>query len=110
MKTLFSVLATLLVLSASGCAPSVDIVADRAAIREAERLVVKAANGGDVEQMVASFAEDAAVLPPNAPAVTGKESIREWAASLLASPGFAVKYQNDKTELSGAGDLGYTIK
>ncbi len=110
MKRLTPILATLVVLAASGCAPSVDIVADRAAIREAERLVVKAANGGDVEQMVASFAEDAAVLPPNAPAVTGKESIREWAVSLLERPGFAVKYQNDKTELSGAGDLGYTIK
>ncbi len=109
MKRLTPILATLVVLAASGCAPSVDIVADRAAIREAERQVVKAANGGNVEQMVATFAVDAAVLPPNAPAVTGKESIREWAASLLESPGFAVKYQNDKTELSRAGDLGYTI-
>ena len=109
MKTLFSIVATLLVLAISGCAPQVNVTADLAAIRDAERQVVKAANGGDVEQMVASFAEDASVLPPNAPAVTGKESIREWAAALLESPGFAVKYQNDKTELSRAGDLGYTI-
>ena len=109
MRRIVTSLAALLVLAVSGCAPQVNVTADLAAIREAERQVVKAANGGDVEQMVASFAEDAAVLPPNAPAVTGKESIREWAASLLESPGFAVKYQNDKTELSRAGDLGYTI-
>lgn len=89
MRSIVSSFAALLVLAASGCAPQVNVAADRAAIREAERQVVKAANGGDVEQMVASFAEDAAVLPPNAPAVTGKESIREWAASLLESPGFA---------------------
>ncbi len=34
MKTLFSIVATLLVLAISGCAPQVDVEADKAAIRD----------------------------------------------------------------------------
>jgi ketosteroid isomerase-like protein len=108
MKMIFPLLVGLLVLVAGGCAQQVDIVAERAAIRDAEREAVRAVNEKDADGWVAGFAEGASVFPPNAPVVAGKEAIREWGGELLENPGLALKYENDKTEVSRAADLGYS--
>ena len=52
MKTLFPIVATLLVLAISGCAPQVDIEAEEAAIREMDVEWMNAANAKDVERLV----------------------------------------------------------
>lgn len=100
--------AALLLLAASGCAQPVNIATERAAIRQAELEAVNAANNKQVEQWIAVFAEYASVLPPNTPAVTGREAIREWGTKTFAQPGFTLKFQNDKAEVSRTADIGYT--
>jgi hypothetical protein len=52
MKKLFPIVATLLVLAISGCAPQVDVEADEAAIRNLETEVVAAENAGDVDASI----------------------------------------------------------
>ncbi len=109
MKKLFSIVATLLVLAISGCAPQVDVEADKAAIREADRQFSEAAGAKDVEGVVSLFADDAQLLPPDAPAITGKEGVRNFASEITAIPGFAVSWQTTQAEVSRSGDLGYTL-
>lgn len=101
--------AALFFLVTSGCAPPVNIATERAAIRQAELDAVNAANKKDVEQWLTVFAGDASVLAPNTPAVTGKEAIREWGGKTFGQPGFILKYQNDKAEVSRTADIGYTL-
>jgi uncharacterized protein (TIGR02246 family) len=109
MKKLFPIVATLLVLAISGCAPQVDIEAEEAAIREADRQFSAAAAAKHVEGMVSLFADDAQLLPPDAPAITGKEGVRNFVSEITAIPGFAVSWQTTQAEVSRAGDLGYTL-
>lgn len=83
--------------------------ADEAAIREAEREALKAAQAKDVEGWVSIWADGASVLPPNTPIATGKEAIRQVWSELMAKPGFAVSWQPTQVEVSRAGDLAYSL-
>ena len=109
MKKLFPIIATLLVLAISGCAPQVDVEAERAVISDMPIEWSKAAEAKDVERMVALYSDDASVLPPNAPPATGKEAIRKLWSQMVESPGFAGSAQTTKLELSRAGDLAYSV-
>ena len=75
MKKLLLIVATLLVLAVSGCAPQVDVEADAAAIRSLFDEATAALNpgGGDIVDL---DAEDAVIMYANEAAVIGKEAIR----------------------------------
>jgi len=80
------VLATLITFGA--CAPAapppVDTSADEAAMQAATKTWGEAFNAGEVDRIVALYAEDAVVMPPNAPAVSGSAAIREFMAAFVA--------------------------
>ncbi len=75
MKKLLLIVATLLMLAVSGCAPQVDVEADAAAVRSVFDEATAALNpgGGD---MVDLMTEDAVVMYRNRLAAIGKEAIR----------------------------------
>jgi uncharacterized protein (TIGR02246 family) len=81
---------------------------DERAVREADAACLKAVTAKDVEAFVSFFAEDASLLPPNVPMMTGKESVRKWASEMMATPGFVGSWQTTKVEVSRAGDLAYS--
>ena len=109
MKKFLLIVATLLVLAASGCAPQVDVAAEEAAIRAAEDEALKIAQAKDAERWASVYADDARVFPPNALLVTGKEAIRKLFAELFTSPGFEIDWEVTRVEVSRAGDLGYVV-
>jgi uncharacterized protein (TIGR02246 family) len=82
---------------------------DEHAIREADAATLKAAQAKDVDGAVANYADDASWLPPNAPMVDGKASIRAGWSKLIGNPGFSIDWQIDKLDIARAGDLAYTI-
>ena len=105
MKTNWLILATLAVLAA-GCAPQVDVEAERAALQETDAAWSNSAP--DVDLFVSFYAEDGSLLPPDAPVATGHEAIRAYLSELFAAPEFALDWTTTKDELSRTGDLGYT--
>jgi len=109
MKKLFLVLAALLVFAASGCAPKVDVEAERAALLQVDADWAKAAVAKDLERWLSFFADDAVMLPPNAPIMTGKDAIGKLWSEMFATPGFTLSLQPTKTEVSRAGDLAYIL-
>ncbi len=109
MKILFPILATVLVLAASGCAPpAVDTAAEEAAIREMDVEWMNAANAKDVERMLGLYTDDASLYPPNLAIVTGKEAIRTYYSQLVESPGFVTSLETTNVGISSAGDLAYS--
>ena len=109
MEKLFLVLATVLVLAASGCAPQVDVEAEAAAIRELTDVEwMEAGQAKDVERWVSFHTDDALLFPPNAPLVTGKEAIRAVTSELLSNPGYEASWQTTKVEVARSGDLAYS--
>ena len=109
MRRLGLFLVALLVFATGGCAPTADVEADEAAIRETAVEWENAANAKDVERLVDLYADDASLFPPNAPLVTGKEAIGTVWSELIESPGFATSLQTTKVEISRAGNLAYMV-
>ena len=82
---------------------------DEAAIRQADLAWSKVAEAKQVDAHNEYFLEDAVVLAPNEPMVTGKEAIREMVGGMFAMPGFGIKWQPTKVEAARSGDLGYSV-
>jgi len=95
-----------------GCArseaPVADTAADEAAMRAGTAAWVEAFNAGDTAKIVALYAEDAVMMPPDSASITGHEAIRQYSvAGIAASKAAGISFALD-TETSGvAGDLGW---
>ncbi len=100
-----------LLLLASACSqqtPADTRAADESAIRDLDAQWSNAAAANDLERTVSYYADDASLLPPNAPIATGKQAIRAAWASMLG-PDVAVSWQVSKVEVARSGDLAYSI-
>ena len=99
----------LLMLLAAGCntaPPPVDTKAAEDGVRAASTAWSKAAVARDVATVGSYYADDATVLPPNAPLVTGKDGAQKaWAAMLV--PGNSVEWTPVKVAVSASGDMAY---
>lgn len=81
--------------------------ADIAAIRAADSAFGASANAGDLDGVVAVYAADAALLPPNLPGMKGSEAIRTFWGGFLQAYTIAFELQADQIE--GRGDLAYVV-
>jgi ketosteroid isomerase-like protein len=64
------------------------------------------ASRNDLEGTVAFYADNAVLLPPNAPIATDRKSIRESWAGLLG-PNTSVSWKWSKVEVAQSGELAY---
>lgn len=98
-----------MIMLAGGCntaPPPVDTKAAEDAVRAASTAWSKAAASMDVATVGSYYADDAAVLPPNAALVTGKDAAQKaWAAMLV--PGNSVAWTPVKVAVASSGDMGY---
>lgn len=67
-----------------------------------------AAEGQDVEKVVAFWADDGVIVPAGAPVVSGKAAIRAFVSQSFATPGFHISWKTLDAEVSADGTLGYT--
>ena len=94
---------------ATSCGPSATSdsgAADVAAIQALDEQWSATAAKNDVEGTVAFYADDAVLLPANAPIARDRKSIRESWAGLLG-PNSAVSWKVSKVEVAKSGELGY---
>ena len=105
-------LVTCVALSAllTGCASSMPDThdADVAALKDTEAAWAKDAATKDVEKFVAHYSDDASVLIPEMPILTGKEAIRGGLKPMLSDPNFELTFAATKVDVAKSGDLGYT--
>jgi uncharacterized protein (TIGR02246 family) len=98
-----------LLLMGSACSrqmPADTRAADEATIRDLDAQWSKAASANDLEAAVSFYSDDASLLPPNAPILTGKQAIHAaWAE--LVKPGVSVSWQPTKVEVARSGDFAY---
>ena len=62
-----------------------DSAADEAALRAADQNFMRAYYKGDIESVVALYSEDAVLLPEYAPAAKGRDAIRKYFTSDIAT-------------------------
>jgi len=80
---------------------------DEAALRKLDDEWSKAAGSRDVDKTISYYSDDAVVMPPNIPTLTGKEPIRTLWKSMLGSPDFSGGWKASKVEVARSGDLAY---
>ncbi len=77
------------------------VAADEATIRAGTVLWTDAYNAGEVDKIVALYAEDAVVMPPNASAAVGRAAIKDFLTKDTATAKAA-----GLTAKDGVGDVG----
>src|SRR5579862_9280943 len=82
---------------------------DEQAIRDLDTMWSNAAGAKDLDKTVSVYADDASMLPPNAPIATGKDAIRAAWSGMMALPGFSLSFSPTKVTVSKSGDLAYEI-
>jgi ketosteroid isomerase-like protein len=68
-----------------------------------------AASSKDVDKSVSYYADDAAMLPNQAPIASGKAQIKEVWTHLLSLPGLELSFGPNRIEVSKSKDIAYEI-
>jgi ketosteroid isomerase-like protein len=102
-------LAALSIAGTVACAPTADVEAERAALREADAAYTQAVAAKDVERWSAFYTADAKLYPPNDSTVTGIDAIRAFGAEFTAMPNFSATFHPLEVDVGSGGDLGYTL-
>ena len=89
-------------------APAVDTAAEEAALKATTATWLEAYNAGDVEKIVALYAEDAVLMPPHAAVATGHAAIRAFlTADTAGAKAAGVRLVPGATVAGVAGDTGW---
>ena len=107
LNTLFVLLFLLAFLTACQTQGTSDTRADEAALKKLDDEWSKTTGSRNVEKMLSYYSDDAVVMMPNIPALTGKESIRAFWNSMLDSPSFSGGWSATKIEVARSADLAY---
>ena len=107
-------------IAAAACGTAPPPVADTGSIEASfvagTNAWLDAYNAGDVDKIVAMYALDAVVMPPNAPVCTGRDELRAYITSDMAgSKAAGIVLVNGPSTTGASGDLGwhqgiYTVK
>ncbi len=84
---------------------AVDTASDEQAIRgQVDRWLqlVKAKDAAGIAEL---YAEDGAVMPPNAPIGKGRAAIQQTWASMMQTPGFGLTFVPEQILVSSSGDM-----
>jgi uncharacterized protein (TIGR02246 family) len=77
------------------------------ALRDLDAQWSAAAAAKDVDKTVSYYADDANVMPANAPSATAKDAIRKIWQDLLTSPGAAISWKATNVKVAKSGDIGF---
>ncbi len=86
-------------------AAAVDTSADEQAIRAHVDRWHQLVKAKDAAGIAALYAEDGAVMPPNAPIGKGRAAIQQTWASMMRTPGFGLTFVPEQIVVSSSGDM-----
>jgi uncharacterized protein (TIGR02246 family) len=86
-------------------AAAVDAAGDEHAIRAQVDHWLQLVKAKDAAGIAALYAEDGAVMPPNAPIGKGRTAIQQTWASMMQTPGFDLTFVPDQIIVSSSGDM-----
>jgi ketosteroid isomerase-like protein len=83
--------------------------ADIKAVKDLEVAWSRDMASKDVDKMSSYWAEDAAVMMPNEPLLSGRQKAKESLTAMVADPNFSLSFQNTRADASKGGDVVYTV-
>ena len=82
---------------------------DEMAIREADKAWNAAAQAKDPEKFTAAYADDAVLMLPNSPEMSGKTAIHDAITTFMKDPAFALSFETKSVEVAKSGDLAFEL-
>jgi uncharacterized protein (TIGR02246 family) len=110
MKRTISMLLSFFVVFGSCNQEVVDKKAEEEKIMQLSKEWSAAAVAGDVEKTLSYWAEDAVLIAPHEPLLSGKQAIRQMVQQMFSSPGFKISWQPQTVHVSESGDMAYLIE
>lgn len=110
MKTIFSFLVSLIILSISSCKDNVDVETESKSLFETDKEWSAVIAKGDMDRVFDYWTDDAVIYPVGMPAVEGKSAIRKFVSTNRSRKNFSLIVNTQKAVVSKAGDIGYTIE
>lgn len=89
-------------------APTVDVAAEEAKVRDAEATDIKSWAAKDVEKILAFYADDATLMTPGMAAMKGKDAMRPVLKGLLADPNLKLEFSAQRVEVGKSGDVAFS--
>lgn len=89
-------------------APTVDVAAEEAKIRDLEATQVKNFASKDLDKIMAFYADDATLITAGAPALHGKDAIRKGLAGMVADPNLNLRFKADRVDVGKSGDVAFS--
>ena len=86
-------------------AAAVDAFGDEQAIRAQVALWLQLVKTKDAPGIAELYAEEGAVMPPNAPIGKGRAAIQQTWASMMRTPGFDLTITPEQIVISSSGDM-----
>jgi ketosteroid isomerase-like protein len=80
------------------------------ALMQTSRNWARAAAGGDLEEALSFWSDDAIVMPPGQPAIVGKAAIREFLRQTSAIPGFSITWEPEQVSVANDADVGFMVE
>ena len=92
------------------CAPAaVDLDAARASLQEAVEAYHQAASAADGEAVLALYAADGAMMPPNEEDYTGTARVRQQVEGFTSLEDFQFDAETPTVVVSAGGEMGYSV-
>jgi len=103
-------LSTFTLLISTGCAPAPADThdADVKAIKDTEAAWNQAFSAKDVGKTVSFYTDDASLLLPNAPAISGRDGIKQALQPMLADANFSLHFESVKVDAARSGEMAYS--
>lgn len=89
---------------------TVDTKAEGEKLMQLSREWSKSASTPDIEKTLSYWADDAIVMPPGQPSITGKKAIREMIEGMSKIPGFKISWEPLSVSVSQSGDMAYMVE
>ena len=105
-------LATLVLVAVlGGCRqnPPQDLETARAALRDAANAYHAAASAKNRDAVVALYADDALMIPPNAERVEGIAGVRNYRFGFIENLSVETRFETIRVDVSSDGDVGWTL-
>jgi len=101
--------AAAITLTVTACNTTPDThVADLLAIQANESQWNQDYASKDAAKITAHYADDAVLMVPGGPAISGKDAIGKALTQMLADPAMSLRFQAAKTDVARSGDLAFT--
>jgi uncharacterized protein (TIGR02246 family) len=82
--------------------------ADVKAVKDTESAWLQAFQSKDADKIVSFYADDAALLLPNAPLISGREAAKQAFKPFTTDPNFNLQFEATRVDVAKSGDLAYT--